>query len=102
MNDNQNICDRGYISHELKNNLKEQCIDLNSYHRKNILYISLSTEDGYHLKQRNKLEILFSLLKVTCKLVTNKAHNVLQAIWQEFILLCVYQFFIKISQSFVL
>lgn len=55
--------DRGYISHELKSKLKSQNIDLITYHRKNMQLIHLSKEDEYHLKQRNKIETLFSLLK---------------------------------------
>ena len=54
--------DRGYISHELKSRLKDQDIDLMTYHRKNMQAIKLSKADNYHLKQRNKIETLFSLL----------------------------------------
>ena len=52
----------GYISHELKSRLKDQDIDLMTYHRKNMQAIKLSKADNYHLKQRNKIETLFSLL----------------------------------------
>lgn len=55
--------DRGYISHELKSRLKEQGVDLITYHRKNMKSIQLPASDEYHLKQRNKIETLFSLLK---------------------------------------
>jgi hypothetical protein len=42
--------DRGYISHELKARLKEQDIDLITYHRKNMQAVQLSKEDEYYLK----------------------------------------------------
>ncbi len=42
--------DRGYISQELKSNLKNQDIDLTTYHQKNMKSIQLSTSDEYHLK----------------------------------------------------
>lgn len=35
----------------------------------------LSKADEYHLKQRNKIEILFSLLKEKYTLVTSKARR---------------------------
>ena len=57
--------DHGYISHELKNRLKNQGIFLMTYHRKNMQTIELSKADNYHLKQCNKIETLFSLLKGT-------------------------------------
>lgn len=55
--------DRGYISEKLKTKLKEQNIDLITCHQKNMKAIHLSAEDEHHLKQRNKIETLFSLLK---------------------------------------
>ena len=55
--------DRGYISQDLKNKLKEQDIDLVTYHRKNMKSVQLTASDEYHLRQRNKIETLFSLLK---------------------------------------
>lgn len=42
--------DRGYISQELKSFLKNQDINLITYHRKNMQGISLSKADEYHLK----------------------------------------------------
>src|SRR5690606_9380436 len=66
----------GYISQELKSRLKEQDIDLITYNRKNMQAIQLSKSDKYHLKQRNKIETLFSLLKGQYKLLTSKARNV--------------------------
>ena len=38
--------------------------------------IQLSKVDGYHLKQRNKIETLFSLLNGTYNLVTTRARSV--------------------------
>ncbi len=55
--------DRGYISQELKSKLKDQGIDLITYHRKNMQSVQLCASDEYHLRQRNKIETLFSLLK---------------------------------------
>ena len=54
--------DRGYISQELKSTLRVQGTDLITYHRKNMKSIQLSKADEHHLKQRNKIETLFSLL----------------------------------------
>ncbi|WP_248785642.1 IS982 family transposase, partial [Escherichia coli] len=64
--------DRGYISQELKSRLKDQGIDLITYHRKNMKFIQLQESDEYHLKQRNKIETLFSLLKGQYNLVTSR------------------------------
>lgn len=55
--------DRGYISKELKSKLKVQGNDLITYHRKNMKSTQLSTANEYHLRQCNKIETLFSLLK---------------------------------------
>ena len=38
--------------------------------------VNLSKADEYHLKQRNKIETLFSLLKETYNLVTSKARSI--------------------------
>ena len=67
--------DRGYISQELKSRLKVQGTDLITYHRKNMKSAQLSILDEYHLKQRNKIETLFSLLKGKYHLVTSKARR---------------------------
>lgn len=66
---------RGYISQELKNRLRVQCIDLSTYHRKNMPVIQFFTSDEYHLRQRNKIEKLFSLLKEKYNLVMSKARS---------------------------
>ena len=50
--------DRGYISHDLKSKLKEQGNDLIIYHRKNMQTIQLSILDEYHLRQRNKIDVI--------------------------------------------
>ncbi|MBD0532673.1 IS982 family transposase, partial [Acinetobacter baumannii] len=83
--------DRGYISQELKIRLKDQGIDLITYHRKNMQAIQLCASDEYHLRQRNKIETLFSLLKGQYNLVTSKArslHGFLSGIYAS---LCAYQ-----------
>jgi hypothetical protein len=83
--------DRGYISQELKIRLKYQGIDLIIYHRKNMQAIQLCASDEYHLRQRNKIETLFSLLKGQYNLVTSKArslHGFLSGIYAS---LCAYQ-----------
>lgn len=83
--------DRGYISQELKSRLKIQGIDLITYHRKNMQSAQLCASDEYHLKQRNKIETLFSLLKGQYNLVTSKArsiHGFLSGIYAS---LCAYQ-----------
>lgn len=83
--------DRGYISHELKSRLKDQDIDLMTYHRKNMQAIKLSKADNYHLKQRNKIETLFSLLKGTYNLVTSKARSITGYLTGIYASLCAYQ-----------
>ena len=83
--------DRGYISQDLKSRLKDKDIDLITYHRKNMQAIQLSVPDEYHLRQRNKIETLFSLLKGQYNLVTSKArsiHGFLSGIYAS---LCAYQ-----------
>ncbi len=83
--------DRGYISQELKIRLKNQGIDLITYHRKNMQAIQLCASDEYHLRQRNKIETLFSLLKGQYNLVISKArslHGFLSGIYTS---LCAYQ-----------
>ena len=42
--------DREYISQDLKSKLKNQDIDLITYHRKNMQAVCLSKADEYHLK----------------------------------------------------
>jgi hypothetical protein len=83
--------DRGYINQELKRKLKEQSIDLITYHRKNMQSVQLSTLDEYYLKQRNKIETLFSLLKGQYNLVTNRARSNCGFLGGIYASLCTYQ-----------
>lgn len=53
--------------------------------------IQLSTSDEYHLRQRNKIETLFSLLKGQYNLVTSKARNVAGFLSETYASLCAYQ-----------
>ncbi|WP_151831039.1 IS982 family transposase [Acinetobacter ursingii] len=82
---------RGYISQELKRRLKEQGIDLITYHGKNMTSIKLSVSDEYHLKQGNKIETLFSLLKGHYNLVTSRARSVCRFLGGIYASLCAYQ-----------
>lgn len=83
--------DRGYLSQDLKSRLNEQHIDLITYHRKNMQSIELSPIDEYHLKQRNKIETLFSLLKGKYHLVTSKARSITGYLAGIYSSLCAYQ-----------
>ena len=83
--------DRGYISQELKIRLKDQGIDLITYHRKNMQAIQLCASDEYHLRQRNKIETLFSLLKGQYNLVTSKARSIRGFLSGIYASLCAYQ-----------
>ena len=83
--------DRGYTSQELKSRLQVQGIDLITYHRKNMESVQLSTSDEYHLRQRNKIETLFSLLKGQYNLVTSKARSVHGFLSGIYASLCAYQ-----------
>ncbi len=94
--------DRGYISQNLKNRLKEQDIDLITYHRKNMRSVQLCTSDAYHLKQRNKIETLFSLLKGQYNLVTSRARSISGFLSGIYASLCAYQLTSRISPQFKL
>ena len=62
-----------------------------TYHRKNMQAVQLCAPDKYHLRQCNKIETLFSLLKGQYNLVTSKArstHGFLSGIYAS---LCAYQ-----------
>ena len=83
--------DHGHISQELKSRLIAQGIDLITYHWKNIKSIQLSKADEHHLKQRNKIETLFSLLKGTYNLVTTRARSVAGYLAGIYSSLCAYQ-----------
>ncbi|MBF7693835.1 IS982 family transposase, partial [Acinetobacter sp. FNA3] len=83
--------DRGYISHDLKEKLKLQDIDLVTYHRKNMQVLQISKIHQHHLKQRNKIETLFSLLKGKYNLVTSKARSIQGYLSGIYSSLCAYQ-----------
>ena len=83
--------DRGYISQELKSRLEDQGTDLITYHRKNMQCIQLSKSDEYHLRQRYKVETLFSLLKGQYNLVTSKARSISGFPSGIYASLCAYQ-----------
>ena len=67
--------DRGCISQNLKQSPENQGIELITYHRKNMQAVKLSKADAYNLRQRNKIEILFSLLRGKYNLQTSKARR---------------------------
>lgn len=83
--------DPGYISQELKSRLKLQGFDLITYHRKDMEFIPLSTSDEYHLKPRNKIETLFSLLKGKYNLATSKARSIEGYLAGIYASLCAYE-----------
>lgn len=83
--------DRGYISKELRIKLKNQSVDLITYQRKNMQTIELSKEDVHYLRQRNKIETLFSLLKGQYNLVTSKARSISGYLSGIYASLCAYQ-----------
>ncbi len=53
--------------------------------------VQLCTSDEYHLKQRNKIETLFSLLKGQYNLVTSKARSLDGFLSGIYASLCAYQ-----------
>lgn len=53
--------------------------------------VNLSKADEYHLKQRNKIETLFSLLKGKYNLVTSKARSIEGYLAGIYASLCAYQ-----------
>ena len=59
--------------------------------RKNIQSVRLCESDKYHLKQRNKIETLFSLLKDQYNLVTSKARSMAGFLSRIYISLYAYQ-----------
>ena len=70
--------DLSYISPELRTKLKQKNIDLITCHRKNMQAIKLSQNDEYHLKQKNKIETLLSLLRRFDSLVKNQARSLMR------------------------
>jgi len=53
--------------------------------------IQLCAADEYHLRQRNKIETLFSLLKGQYNLVTSKARSIHGFLGGIYASLCAYQ-----------
>ena len=64
--------DRGYISNTLKEDLANQDIELSTYHRNNMMPVQLLPDDKKLLRQCNKIETIFSLLKQQYNLVTSR------------------------------
>ena len=85
--------DRGYISQNLRQSIKEQGVDLITYHRKNMQAVNLSKADTYNLRQRNQIETLFSLLKGKYNLVTSKARSIEGYLAGIYASLCAYQIY---------
>lgn len=83
--------DRGYISQELKNSLKDQGIDLITYPQKNMQSIQLCESAEYPLQRRNKIETLFSLLKGQYNLVTSRTRSISGFLSGIYASLCAYQ-----------
>lgn len=83
--------DRGYIGTELKQELQKQNIELITRQRKNMAAVRLADQDEHYLKQRNKIETLFGLLKGSYNLVTSKARSVSGYLAGMYASLCAYQ-----------
>ena len=71
--------------------LSDQDVELITYHRKNMQAVKLSKADAYNLRQRNKIETLFSLLKGKYNLVTSKASSIEGCLAGIYATLCAYQ-----------
>lgn len=83
--------DRGYISETLKEKLVKQDIELITYHRKNMRPVKLSSEDEMMLRQRNKIETIFSLLKQQYNLVSSRHRSISGYLAGIYASLCAYQ-----------
>ena len=83
--------DRGYISENLKDQLLKQGIELITYHRKNMRPVALSTKDEAMLRQRNKIETIFSLLKQQYNLVSSRHRSISGYFAGIYASLCAYQ-----------
>ena len=68
--------DRGYISEILKDKLAKQGVEFITYHRKNMRQVQLSSKDEIMLRQRNKIETIFSLLKQQNNLVSSRHRSI--------------------------
>ncbi len=83
--------DRGYISETVKDNLGTQGVELITYHRKNMRRVELSSEDEIMLRQRNKIETIFSLLKEKYNLVSSRHRSISGHFAGIYASLCAYQ-----------
>lgn len=82
---------RGYISGTLKESLAKQGIALITYHRNNMMPVQLSSHDEKLLRQRNKIETIFSLLKQQYNLVTSRHRSISGYFAGIYASLCAYQ-----------
>ena len=83
--------DRGYISEILKDKLEVQGVELITYHRKNMRPVELSSEDEAMLRQRNKIETIFSLLKQQYNLISSRHRSISGYFAGIYASLCAYQ-----------
>ena len=83
--------DRGCISETLKYKLGIQGIELITYHRKNMRRVELSAEDEAMLRQRNKIETIFSLLKQKYNLVSSRHRSISGYFAGIYASLCAYE-----------
>ena len=83
--------DRGYISERIKDKLWTQGVELISYHCKNMRPMELSSEDEAMLRQRNKIETVFSLLKQQYNLVSSRHRSISGYFAGIYASLCAYQ-----------
>ena len=83
--------DRGYISEIIKDKLAKQGIELITYHRTNMRPLNLSSEGEFKLRQRNKIETIFSLLKQQYNLVSSRHRSIPGYFAGVYASLCAYQ-----------
>jgi hypothetical protein len=83
--------DRGYISESLKDKLGTQGVELITYHRKNTRSLELSLEDEAMLRQRNKIEIIFSLLNRQYNRISSRHRSISGCLAGIYASLCAYQ-----------
>ena len=83
--------DRGYISETVKDKLGAQDIELITYHRKNMRRVQLSSKDEIMLRQRNKIETIFSLLKQQYNLISSRHRSLSGYFAGIYASLCAYQ-----------
>jgi len=68
-----------------------QNIELITYHRKNMRPMELSPENEAMLRKRNKIEMVFSLLKQQYNLVSSRHHSISGYFAGIYASLCAYQ-----------